>query len=286
MAKNSSKEEKFLQLPLKGGRAACSFHSSQLVSVITEPPVVVNFEQKQAPKRPKQADRQRRPQPVFRAPRPVIIDDFLAIDEHRDMLAYALASEKQFQAGTVTSDQAHYRQNQVIMDFHESAHSKLICNRLLTWYPFVAEQLGVPLFPIHSVESQLTASNDGHYFSMHRDAGNPETSSRTFTCVYYFFRDPKPFTGGALRLHDAVHENGAINPTGGYHDISPVSNRMVVFPSDTFHELRPTHCPSGRFVDSRFAVTNWIRRADKPSEDATFGWGHLRCGVVPEGLQP
>ena len=97
----------------------------------------------------------------------MIIDDFLSHDEHRDMLAYALASEAQFEAGTVTTSDAHYRQNLVIMNFHETAHSTLIRNRLLTWYPQMVQTLGMELFPLEAVESQLTASNDGHYYRAH-----------------------------------------------------------------------------------------------------------------------
>ena len=31
-----------------------------------------------------------------------------------------------------------------------------------------------------------------------------------------------------------------------------------------FHEAMPVRCPSGEFADSRFAITTWLHRADKP----------------------
>ena len=129
------------------GRAACSFSSRQLVSITTRPPVVIQIEQ--APLPPPQ--RQNLVQPAdpitIQSPKHVVIDDFLAPDEHKDMLAYALKNEEQFNAGTVTSDDANHRRNLVIMNFHESAHSKLLCNRLLTWFPQLTKMLGQDVFP-------------------------------------------------------------------------------------------------------------------------------------------
>jgi Rps23 Pro-64 3,4-dihydroxylase Tpa1-like proline 4-hydroxylase len=215
-------------------------------------------------------------------PRHVIIDDFLGLDEHRDMLAYALANQQHFAAGTVTSNDAHYRKNLVIMDFHTTPHSVLIQNRLLTWFPYITQMLGMELFPLDSVESQLTASNDGHFFRVHADGGSDETKPRTLSCIYYFFREPRPFAGGALRLYDTWQQGEQRAPAASWQEIEPVSNRLVVFPSDSHHELMRIRCPSRQFGDSRFAVTNWLRRAAKPNPQATFGWGHMHCGVVPD----
>lgn len=270
--------EEFLQLPLDSGRSACSFHSSQLVSVITQPPVLVQVELPEPPA----------PQPDVAAtaafvytPRHVIIDDFLGLDEHRDMLAYALANQHHFAPGTVTSNDAHYRQNLVIMDFHATPHSVLIQNRLLTWFPYITQMLGMELFPLEFVESQLTASNDGHFFRVHADGGNDETQQRTLSCIYYFFREPRPFAGGALRLYDTWQQGEQRTPAASWQEIEPVSNRMVVFPSDSHHELMRIRCPSRQFADSRFAATNWLRRAAQSNPQATFGWGHMHCGVAP-----
>ena len=62
--------------------------------------------------------------------------------------------------------------------------------------------------------------------------------------------------------------------------MTPQANRLVVFPSEEFHEAMPVRCPSHAFADSRFAVTTWLHRAARLDPEATFGWGHLRCGVV------
>jgi SM-20-related protein len=279
--------EQFFQLPLDKGRAACSFSSRQLVSITTKPPVVVQIETQPAqPERAVQTPGAQAETIMVQTPRRLIIDDFLGVDEHRDMLAYALANEEQFNAGTVTSEDASYRQNLVIMNFHEAAHSTLISNRLLTWFPQITQMLNMDLFPLGIVESQLTASNDGHYFRAHMDGGNNETRHRTLSCVYYFFREPKAFAGGTLRLYDTWRQGAQMRQAESFQEIQPISNRMVVFPSDTYHELMQTRCPSRKFEDSRFAITNWIRRAEQPNPDADFGWGHMKCGRIPANFGP
>jgi Rps23 Pro-64 3,4-dihydroxylase Tpa1-like proline 4-hydroxylase len=272
----------FVQLPLRGGRSACSFRPSQLVAIVTEPPVVVHLE---LPKAAAPAGAAPASAARIRPPRYVVIDDFLSPSEHRDMLAYALALERTFEPGTVTSYDPGFRQNLVIMDFGATEHSKLIQNRLLVWCPLLAQTFGEPVFPLESVESQLTAGNDGHFFKQHSDSGATEAVRlRALSCVYFFHREPKGFAGGELRLYDTREEGERRVPAETFQVVEPVSNRLAVFPSREYHEVVAVRCPSRAFADSRFAVTSWIRRADAPDAERRFGWGHFRCGDVAPQL--
>ncbi len=275
--------EQFLQLPLENGKAACSFNSRQLVSVITQPPVVVQLERASVtePEKREPAVETVLPQVVVNTPRYMIIDNFLGPDEHQDMLAFALSQEDEFEAGTVEGNENPHRQNKVIMNFAETAQSRLLCNRLLTCLPLFTRELEMPLFPVGQVESQLTASNDGHYYHIHCDSGADETDHRAVTCVYYLFREPRPFNGGTLRLYDTVYQGDRRDASSSYREVEAVSNRLVIFPSSAHHELMRIRCPSRQFADSRFAITNWIQISPEPQPDETFGWGHLHCGVVP-----
>lgn len=278
--------ERLMQLPLEQGRSACSFHSSQLVSIVTEPPVLVQLALPEPP-RPSttpeaatRADARPARPAMVRTPRYHVIDDFLSPDEHRDMLAYALQHESEFESGTVEGKASPHRQNQVIMGFADTAHSRLLQNRLLTWLPYLNRALEIDPFPLGGVESQLTASNDGHYYRLHCDAGGSHASERVLTCVYYFFRQPRPFSGGGLRLYDVLEQENRRMPMNSFRELQPVSNRLLVFHSTVYHELVRIRCPSRQFADSRFAVTNWLIGTDSPNEDARFGWGQLRCGAV------
>jgi SM-20-related protein len=263
-----------IQLPVSNGGTALSFRLSQLISVITSPPVVVNV-----------AAPPRQPPARVRPPRCVVLDDFLSPDEHREMLFYALACEDRFERGTVVTYEPGRRQNSVILEFGGSEHAKLIENRLLLWFPLLAEALGEPVFPLESVESQLTAGNDRDFFKFHNDSGGQgETRQRALSCVYFFHREPRGFAGGELRLFDVREEGDRRLPAETFQLIEPVSNRLVVFSSDHYHEVLPIRCPSHEFVDSRFSVTSWIRRSEVPNPEKRFGWGHFRCGVVAPQL--
>ena len=267
--------EGLLQIPGDGGRRALTFHCSQLVAVVTEPPVVVDLQDEAPAERP-------RVQRVSR-PRWLVIDDFLSPAEHEAMLRMAIESESQFTRGTTEGTESEHRTNRSFIDFGETIHARLIANRLLTWYPFLARGLGLPVEALEGVESQLTAARHGEFYRAHSDSPRErQKRGRRISCVYYFHREPKAFSGGELRLFDRLEDEHGHGAADTFHDIEPVRNRLVAFPSSDWHEVRPVRCPSGAFADSRFAVTNWLVSADAPSPDTVHGWGHLRCGVVPE----
>jgi Rps23 Pro-64 3,4-dihydroxylase Tpa1-like proline 4-hydroxylase len=265
-----------VQLPIEGGEAALSFPAANLVSVITEPPVVVRLEHDEHATTSGAEQRSA----TSRA-RYLVVDDFLTPDERRELYDWTVANERRFKPGAVTSDDPSYRHNRVIVDFGRTPHSKLIENRLLIYYPLFIRRLDLALEPLKRVESQLTAGNDGDYFRAHADGGADRgNGSRYLTCVYYFFRRPRGFAGGDLRLYDSASEGEGLVLSDSFRDIDAIDNRLVVFPSDAIHEVLPIRCPSGAFTDSRFAVTGWLHRTSDPEPEATLGWGHFRCGAV------
>ena len=279
--RNGAYPGELIQLPLQNGTEAFSFHSTQLVAASTTPPVLIQTDKvEQTPQgeaAPAQIDR----------PTVAVIDDFLAPHEHSDMLAFAVQNRESFDAGTVITGPQNARQDMAFLDFAEHPHSRLVTNRLLTWLPFLLSKLKVAAFPVHQVESQLTASNDGHFYRAHVDRDSETQLERVLTCVYYFARQPAQFSGGELRVYDALSAGPGKQPkhqAETFQELAPVANRMVVFPSDSFHELRPVRCPSRRFEDSRFAITNWIWSHPGADQDRPHGWGHLKCGRVAPGL--
>ena len=277
-------EEQFFQLPLEYGKEAFSFSSAQVVAIRSRPPILVEFHESEAGNI--DCDELATEAVVashdYQKSQCQIIDNFLGHYEHADMLAYAAEHEADFQAATVNNRNHSARTNMVILDFAAAAHSTLIRNRLLTWMPQLWRLLNMEPFPVNQVESQLTVSGDGHYYRAHVDSDSASNLDRVLTCIYYFSRQPQQFSGGGLRIYDSLVGGGERQQAETFMQIEPVANRMVVFPSDSFHELLPIRCPSGAFLDSRFAITNWIWRSREPQPRANHGWGHLRCGRVPE----
>ena len=200
-----------------------------------------------------------------------VFRDFLPEPERAELLDFALASEESFVPTTVLRDA------EAVVDPDSRISSKLadlgrlgpgLREALRRAAPDIFARTGVRPFDIARIETELVAHNDGAHFARHYDtlvgrnrqrdsSGAP--ADRVVSGVYYFFREPKRFTGGELRLH-------AFLPAAGSSrldcvDIAPTQNSLVVFPSFAPHEVTKVSCPSRRFEDSRFALNCWFYRA-------------------------
>jgi hypothetical protein len=120
------------------------------------------------------------------------------------------------------------------------------------------DKLGHPGFPIGRIEIQVTASNDGDYFRLHRDTGREDTREISF--VYFFHREPRRFAGGELRIYETRLIDGRVTPADHARTLSPRQDTIVFFPSRNEHEVLPVRVPSRAFADSRFTVNGWIHR--------------------------
>ena len=189
-------------------------------------------------------------------------EEFLAPAEAELLWGFAMAREPLFVASEVTNsaDGGHrdhdFRRSRVLYDL-PGVH-ELLAGRVMQHLPLVLHRLGVASFPVRDIELQATATNDGEWFKPHRDSGDGAVATREVTFVYYCHREPRAFSGGALRMFgpgddDAAAENAA-------YDITPVQNSIVFFPSSYLHEVTYVSCPSRRFEDSRLTYNGWLHR--------------------------
>ena len=119
-----------------------------------------------------------------------------------------------------------------------------------------------------SIEFEITASGDGAHFAPHLDiplgegrrtVGREKGEDRMISTVYYFHREPKGFSGGALRLYRFgvdPDEAGEVDSIA----FEPVQNSLVVFPSFARQSVEPVRCPSGEFPDYRFGLNCFFCR--------------------------
>ena len=133
------------------------------------------------------------------------------------------------------------------------------------WLPNVRASLGMRPADRGDIEVSMVAYGDGDRYVRHIDTYTGVAASgppREITFVGYFFREPRAFTGGALRLFDIQ---------GRTHvDIEPTSGLVTAFPSWLPHEVLSVSCPNGGFEDSRFAVNIWVLKkphAAAPPDD-------------------
>lgn len=189
------------------------------------------------------------------------IDNFLSHEEHQFALSTALNKADQFVGSKTTTNASDYRRSSILYATLYPDLYELLRQRLIGLLPTVVQQLGMPSFEPGQVEMQLTAHNDGCFYKIHNDSGSPETATRVLTYVYYFYQEPKRFSGGELRMYETDISGPMVTASDRFETIEPLNNRIVFFDSRCKHEVLPVVCPSRQFDHGRFTLNGWIRRA-------------------------
>lgn len=190
------------------------------------------------------------------------VESFLGDALVEDLFALAKARRADFRetrigAGDGMVHDRAYRQS-LILPHGGAVLQPLLHDRFAEILPAAVAALKVTPFACAQIELQLVAHGDGAFYREHIDIGvgsTPANRTRALTGVYYFHRQPKRFTGGELRLWALLP---APDGTRAFTDIPPDHDTLVLFPSWAPHEVRPVACPSGEFLDSRFAVNCWF----------------------------
>lgn len=255
------------QIPIDDGRSSLSFPGEHLVGLVTEPPIYLQQLQPQQPAIPLEIPAEIPSEIPTSAPvnddlisRYAQIDNFLTPAEKNKLIKYVLAKESQFVTTSTSTNAEDYRRSMVLHSFPE--FSTMMVNRIKGILPDVLRKLNIPSFPIGDIESQLTMHNDNNFYKLHNDSGSPDTASRFFTYVYYFYREPKAFSDGELLIYDSKVENNFYVADETFRTVEPRNNSIVFFLSRYMHEVLTVSCPSKAFADSRFTINGWVRQAD------------------------
>jgi len=186
------------------------------------------------------------------------IQGFLSLEDRLNLLKYVLDRENQFVTTSTSTGAIDYRQSHILYYFEE--YEEWMIQKVRAVVPSLLTKWKMQPFSVSRIEIQLTAHNDGNYYKIHNDNGSEDASDRMISYVYYFNREPKNFSGGALRIYDLNLENGYYVQAESYQEIEPINNSIIFFPSHFLHEVRPVTCRSHNFADSRFTLNGWIRR--------------------------
>ena len=190
----------------------------------------------------------------------VQIPYFFTVQEQEKLIQYCLKNQQKFLSATTSTNDDRYRQSQVLHSFPE--FHNLIADKITDILPEVLAKLAIPNFESTQIEAQITAHNNGHFYKIHNDNGSPDTATRILTYVYYFYQEPKAFSGGELKIYDSKVENNHYVAAESFHSIEPINNSIIFFLSHYMHEVLPIKCPTGNFADSRFTINGWIRKGD------------------------
>lgn len=192
------------------------------------------------------------------------IDNFLSSEEFEQAMQIAFSHEAQFTDSSVHNKKheqvKQYRQSAVLHHKHYATFADFFQQKVIATLPSVLNSLNRPHFEVSNSVIQLTAHNDGSYYTVHSDANTEATKTREMTYVYYFYKQPKTFSGGELRMYETGVDGQSLYKRGMFKDIEPRNNSIVFFPSRLLHEVMPVNCPSKQFEDSRFTFNGWLRR--------------------------
>jgi SM-20-related protein len=187
----------------------------------------------------------------------MIVRDFLEEEPVDGLVDYAISHQADF-TPTKLSTKGVDPSRRISVGMRELGKFRQVLEaKILGMLPLLVTKLGASPIEEPNLETELVAHGDGAFFKRHidtltTDSPHPDRA-RLLSGVYYFHAEPKAFTGGALRLF-AIAGDAAEN----FVDIEPQRNCFLVFLSWAPHEVLPISCPSGRFIDSRFAINCWV----------------------------
>ena len=190
-----------------------------------------------------------------------VIHGFLGAGINAQLLEYAMSCKQSFQQSKVGATGRYdpaIRESCLLSDL--GPFKGIIEQRVLALVPVLIEQLGLSLFTASGVETQIAAHGEGAFYGRHIDlftGQDRKNADRLISLVYYFYKEPKAFTGGVLRLYPGI----ASAPDEPTIDILPAQDMAVAFSSWMPHEVMQVSCPSGDFDDFRFAINCWVLRA-------------------------
>lgn len=112
----------------------------------------------------------------------------------------------------------------------------------------------------YGFEVNITMHQAGGLYQRHKDVGEGFRAGRRLSFVLYFGRRPRRFQGGDLLLHDTGYDD-AEGIGDGYTRVAPEPGSLVIFPSDSAHEVTRIVSARGEPLaigDCRFTVNGWI----------------------------
>ena len=199
--------------------------------------------------------------PGTRAAPFVLLKGFLAAEFHDALIPFMESVRDQFvpMVGGNKEYQPHHRQ---ALDFPDPWEGKQRFRKCLAnVLPQVLPRLYLPPFSVGPIEVCIRAYQDGNFFKVHQDSSaSGHYARRIINFVYYFHKQPRPYTGGELLLFDS--DVAADTYTlARFTRVVPEDNSLIIFPCNFYHSVVTIRCPSQEFADSRFVINGHVQKA-------------------------
>lgn len=209
----------------------------------------------------------------LRSPKVIVLRNVFGKERNQKIIDEALSLEEHFGEGKVGEGNVmkHIRSNRqanydMLYSMKRSDSPLLrIVNDLIGEAAFrnLVQSAGGSLGDIGKAdvfETQVGRYGDLHQkyeWHVDRHATGEFEYRRNLTFVYYFFKEPKQFEGGSIKMSDGVLANGGIIGAENEHEIQIENDMGLVFEATTPHMVMPTTSPAD-FDAGRFSANVWI----------------------------
>jgi Rps23 Pro-64 3,4-dihydroxylase Tpa1-like proline 4-hydroxylase len=186
----------------------------------------------------------------------------------RDTLHAALLSKSSelLVAETTAGLHLDYRRSKILPDCFRYLAPELeqaFYARFLARWPEAQKRLRIAPFEPSLSETHALFYGNGDFFTPHNDTGSENTRRVTF--VYNLHRTPRSFEGGDLLLYDTYFRPGFDRDDSEepcfaktYTRFIPEDNRLVVFPSEFYHEVTQVVYRGTDPAGERISITGWV----------------------------
>ena len=181
----------------------------------------------------------------------VHIRDFLSHAERERLVSAALATQGLFMPGGVGRGADRKvrpleRQALAVRLPDRGGVCAWLVPKLREALPMVSTLLRIDSLDLRRVDLTMVAHPDGGFGVRHRD-------DTPLSAICYFHRDPRPFSGGDLLLHDTDVETGR-SSTSEFSRVEPLGGSIVFYPSYYAHEVAAVGCEPGGPGEGDFAA--------------------------------
>jgi SM-20-related protein len=196
-------------------------------------------------------------------PHAIRLNNFLGAEVCSELLQFAIASEGEFHptaVGGIVEPDPNIRRSVCIDSMGRFVD--VVEQRIHQVIPDLTHDLCLSRFETGLIDLQMVSHGDGGFYARHIDTFTGKDrfakGDRVISCVYYFFSEPKAFTGGELRLHPLRTK---AHPMPEAIDMQITNDTLIAFSSWLPHEVMTVSSPSRLFADSRFSINCWVHQA-------------------------
>ena len=210
----------------------------------------------------------------------LIIKDMFPKKINEVILKEAFYNEHRFQQGRIGSKKKEssiinlkYRNNVVAYydDIYGKNRSRSALNNAIQAHIFENTDFRFLLhswvYPFHNLwlTTKYTTvvnryGNEGQHYDWHIDA--KASHERWFTMVYFFFHNPKKFSGGEIQFTNSpIYKRKPVIKNAKILTVTPENNMMIIFSANTPHTVLETKSPE-KFEDGRFSANLFVGKPD------------------------